>query len=738
MHLRVAIREAVVDIHCMCGCGSYFETQEVVQLISDDEDLMHRFERFRKVKSDTQFRECPSCGAGCSTGSLQAPQIACPECRTMYCFIHGGQHPDQDCLAFSKIQLQKEKSSLSAIARISKSCPRCDCRTEKAGGCNHITCRQCNADWCWLCNKDISGPVGVTEHFTLDSSSTCGGLQFSEMGNIDLGGVAGRLYIFFTRVLPLSIFKWWLFGVGISVVGFAFMLPAGVLCVIAAWIRVLAFCKPTELPFSHIVSEYFDEMNNSLLMFCACMLVLFVAASPVIFVGLVIGLVVQVYWCLSIFRWFHWRTEDEISRLEADAMRRIGGYCAQDTDLTRVLSNYERREFSSFDKLEKLKDTVRLKLNRELARRRLALFPQNASLPERWIRTLKSQVVKLDQKDAEYIMSQSLVFRLRLWLLLAEIRMVKSGNSQDPVLCRRQLGIQNMIDAFSSLFSADMLAEDEEKTIEQALNGQMQELLASLAESTESALLEVDNLSWPSSSKLTFRLPTSSEPVAFAVPFIKTFARKLRDLDDNAEITTLAGGGVGGDTSNSTHPELEDEANALLGILRGWMAELRLGQLADDVTFCRELLLSECVTADELHARILEQHDNDLGSMMADRSPTDFLKVVGKLRVQEGEGVDSEAVTIAVIADDADVSDEQSLSPSVEQLLPPRNNPRLVLRLPISAQDVIGWADDDEIRQPFEPSLCSDIQSYLFKVLLLNFSYSVLPTLLALDGFSQA
>jgi ariadne-1 len=38
-----------------------------------------------------------------------------------------------------------------------KGCPRCNVFVEKNGGCNHMTCRQCGYEWCWMCTKMWKG-----------------------------------------------------------------------------------------------------------------------------------------------------------------------------------------------------------------------------------------------------------------------------------------------------------------------------------------------------------------------------------------------------------------------------------------------------------------------------------------------------------------------------------------------------------------------------------------------------
>ena len=56
-----------------------------------------------------------------------------------------------------------------------KKCPHCGIITEKAEGCNHITCSKCNYQWCWLCNGKYT-----TEHFR---EGKCRGFQFFKPKN---------------------------------------------------------------------------------------------------------------------------------------------------------------------------------------------------------------------------------------------------------------------------------------------------------------------------------------------------------------------------------------------------------------------------------------------------------------------------------------------------------------------------------------------------------------------------
>ena len=85
---------------------------------------------------------CIDCNNICEAG-----QMAC---------TGDGQMPDfhsiykcDDCRVVASVALLGAAPSINA-----KDCPTCGVATEKAGGCNHITCPNlsCHAHWCWICN----------------------------------------------------------------------------------------------------------------------------------------------------------------------------------------------------------------------------------------------------------------------------------------------------------------------------------------------------------------------------------------------------------------------------------------------------------------------------------------------------------------------------------------------------------------------------------------------------------
>uniref|UniRef100_A0A3B3DZT6 E3 ubiquitin-protein ligase parkin n=1 Tax=Oryzias melastigma TaxID=30732 RepID=A0A3B3DZT6_ORYME len=113
----------------------------------------------------------PGCGAGLLPSDLSRrvecdPQLGCGfvfcrECREAF---HQGE-----CRALQEFVVDEEASrrgrweqaSRVLIQETTKPCPSCSVPVERNGGCMHMHCALCQADWCWLCgvpwNRECMG-----------------------------------------------------------------------------------------------------------------------------------------------------------------------------------------------------------------------------------------------------------------------------------------------------------------------------------------------------------------------------------------------------------------------------------------------------------------------------------------------------------------------------------------------------------------------------------------------------
>jgi len=69
-------------------------------------------------------------------------------CDKNFCYKCGKKyHFDYDCNG------DIDQESMDLILNTSKPCPNCKIPIEKNEGCNHMTCKLCFQNWCWICNQ---------------------------------------------------------------------------------------------------------------------------------------------------------------------------------------------------------------------------------------------------------------------------------------------------------------------------------------------------------------------------------------------------------------------------------------------------------------------------------------------------------------------------------------------------------------------------------------------------------
>ncbi|RMZ67216.1 ring finger [Pyrenophora seminiperda CCB06] len=99
----------------------------------------------------------------------------CEDCNLAFCVVClASWHGDfERCERREAKQLtQEDQASLNFILRNTTPCPECSVPCEKSHGCNHITCRECRAHFCYLCSAWLSEDNPYT-HFNDPHNKYC-------------------------------------------------------------------------------------------------------------------------------------------------------------------------------------------------------------------------------------------------------------------------------------------------------------------------------------------------------------------------------------------------------------------------------------------------------------------------------------------------------------------------------------------------------------------------------------
>ncbi|OLL22500.1 E3 ubiquitin-protein ligase dbl4 [Neolecta irregularis DAH-3] len=113
------------------------------------------------VDGNILLRWCPApeCeyAVECAIGPKQldhiVPTVVCT-CRNRFCFGCGLPDHQPSICRLVKLWIKKcedDSETANWISAHTKECPKCNSTIEKNGGCNHMTCRKCKNEFCWIC-----------------------------------------------------------------------------------------------------------------------------------------------------------------------------------------------------------------------------------------------------------------------------------------------------------------------------------------------------------------------------------------------------------------------------------------------------------------------------------------------------------------------------------------------------------------------------------------------------------
>ena len=117
-----------------------------------------------------------------------------------------------------KTQKNSVRASLKCIAQTTVQCPSCGVAVELSSGCNHVTCSQCECEFCFLCGGRYLCGLHFWDYNFLTG---CPGMQHA-------GGVAGE-----RRTLRLRLYRL-LIGYPLTLI----LVPLLLLLAVAAFVLV--------------------------------------------------------------------------------------------------------------------------------------------------------------------------------------------------------------------------------------------------------------------------------------------------------------------------------------------------------------------------------------------------------------------------------------------------------------------------------------------------------------------
>lgn len=164
-YLTQKIREEGEAARIQCpseGCSRIIDARSLDLLVTSD--LIDRYQQLLNrtyVEDKDVLKWCPApdcenaleCAIKKKDLDQVVPTVAC-SCGHRFCFgCILNDHQPAPC-ALVKQWLKKcadDSETANWISANTKECPRCNSTIEKNGGCNHMTCRKCKHEFCWMC-----------------------------------------------------------------------------------------------------------------------------------------------------------------------------------------------------------------------------------------------------------------------------------------------------------------------------------------------------------------------------------------------------------------------------------------------------------------------------------------------------------------------------------------------------------------------------------------------------------
>ncbi|CAL8393587.1 unnamed protein product [Gadus morhua 'NCC'] len=161
-YISSQVQVGKADIVCpILECSGLLEESLVVSHLANEE--LARYHYFLELcQLDASTKPCPQCNLF-TTLKRNTPdrsehkyKIQCSACQFIWCFkCHSPWHSGLKCRDYRRGDklLRKWASVIEHGQRNAQKCPRCKIHIQRTEGCDHMTCTQCNTNFCYRCGE---------------------------------------------------------------------------------------------------------------------------------------------------------------------------------------------------------------------------------------------------------------------------------------------------------------------------------------------------------------------------------------------------------------------------------------------------------------------------------------------------------------------------------------------------------------------------------------------------------
>ncbi|XP_029281481.1 LOW QUALITY PROTEIN: E3 ubiquitin-protein ligase RNF217 [Cottoperca gobio] len=162
LYVSSQVRVAKSYISCpIPECSGYLEEGVVISHLAHEDVAKYRY--FLELSQlDSSTKPCPQCSEFTSlkshnhSRSEHKYKIQCSNCQFVWCFkCHAPWHDRVKCREYRKGDklLRSWASVIEHGQRNAQKCPQCKIHIQRTEGCDHMTCTQCNTNFCYRCGE---------------------------------------------------------------------------------------------------------------------------------------------------------------------------------------------------------------------------------------------------------------------------------------------------------------------------------------------------------------------------------------------------------------------------------------------------------------------------------------------------------------------------------------------------------------------------------------------------------